>query len=77
MTLQCVKMLPGPSLFYLSMNPRRCSLQRVSYYGYIRKTQYVFTWYNPCKPHGTLYFRVIRVLLIACPEFQRHFEAEG
>lgn len=64
-----VKVLPGPSLFSLTMNPLRCPLQMVSYYGSTRKSPCVFPWYNPCKPHVTLYCTEIWVLLIACPEF--------
>lgn len=61
----------------LSMNPPKCTLQMVSVYDYTHKSQYIFLWYNPCKLHVTLYFRVIRVLSIVCPEFQRRFGAEG
>lgn len=66
---KCVKVLPGPSLFSLMMNPLRCPLQVVSYCSSTRKSQYVFPWYDPCKPHVSLYYAEIWVLLIACPEF--------
>lgn len=77
MTSQCFKTLPGPSLLSLSMNPLRCILQMVSHYGYTRKSHYVVPWYNVCKARVTLYFTLIRVLLIVCPEFQRQLGAEG
>lgn len=62
------KVLPGPSLFILMMNPLRCPLHVVSYYSSTHKSQCIFPWYNPCKPQVSLSYAEIWVLLIACPE---------
>lgn len=59
-------MLPEPSVLKMSMNPPQCSLPTVIYQGGAPESQYVCPWYDPCKPHVTLYFTVMHIVLVVC-----------